>query len=220
MRDYLQLSNLSRATRLGGIITLMSIPRLVQGNAPHWLYVFAAFLCLTLVAGAATAWGETGGMAGLFPRDRRLGVGLVFAVLAGILVGIIHSVALDPLLQEALVDSGNTDRLLLQFPNTIGKQVAIILWVAGFQALFFNAAAMSFLCRLTRRITIALPLAIAFRVFVSHLQLESLHLGAIVPYYAMNGISCAVGCMLFARAGLIPASLFAAILASRHVFQG
>jgi hypothetical protein len=220
MRDYLTISNLSKAMALGGCVTLMSLPRLVQGGEPRWLYVSTAIFCLVLLAGAATAWGRCGGMLGLFPRGRRRLIGLSTGLAAGLLIVPLYTMWLDPWLSEALRHAGDADRLQLEFPDAPWKKVAIVLWAAGFQVLFFNAAAMSFLCRLTNNVPVALILAIVFRLFVSHLQFEDVPIDGTLAFALTHALVCAIGCILFARTGLMPVALFAAVLASRHFFQG
>lgn len=220
MRSYLKYSNLSQAITLGGCVTLMSIPRLDQGGTPQWLYVAIAFLCLTLVAGAATAWGSCGGLVGLFPVGRRLAIGLGAALIGGLALFPVYTQWLDPWLKEALMHAGDADRLQLQFPDTLWKQVAVVLWIAGFQVLFFNAAAMSFFCRLTGRISVAIALAVALRVCVSYIQFASISMDNTLPFHVVHGLTCAIACLLFARAGLLPTSLFAAVPAMRHLWWG
>ena len=220
MRAYLQSSNLVKAMGLGGGVTVMALPRLLQGGDPAWLYVVIAFLCLTLVAGAATAWGSSAGMVGLFPRGRRRVAGLVAGGVAGVVLLPFLVLWFDPWLREALVCAGDATRVGFQFPDTAWTQVAIVLWAAGFQVLFFEAATMSFFCRLTRRWLIALTLAVAFRVFVGHLQLEGVPVGSPPAFFFMHGVTSAIGCILFSCGGLPSASLFAAVLAARHFWAG
>jgi len=205
---------------LGGGITVMAVPRLVQGEAPAWLYVAAAFLCLTFVAGAATAWGTAAGMVGLFPCRRRLVAGLIAGGVAGVVLLPVFVLWLDPLLKEALLRLGDAARVGLQFPDRLWQKVAIVLWAAGFQVLFFEAATMSFFCRLTGRWLIALSLAVAFRIFVVNLQMADVPVNSTMPFHLVYGLTSVTGCVLFARGGLPAASLFAAVLAIRHFWTG
>lgn len=198
----------------------MAVPRLLQGGEPAWLYVGLAFLCMTFVAGAATAWGTTAGMVGLFPCRRRLVAGLIAGAVAGLVLIPVFVLWLDPWHKEALLRLDDTARLGLQFPDTPWQKVAIVLWAAGFQVLFFEAASMSFFCRLTGRLLIALSLAVAFRIFVSHLQMADLPVDSAMPFYLVYGLTSVTGCVLFARAGLPAASVFAASLAIRHFWAG
>ena len=75
-------------------------------------------------------------------------------------------------------------------------------------------------CRFRPVNAVALILAIVFRLFVSHLQFEDVPIDGTLAFALTHSLVCAIGCILFARTGLMPVALFAAVLASRHFFQG
>ena len=193
MRTYLQISNLAKAVALGGCITILSIPRLIQGGTPHWLYITIAFLSLTLMGGAVGAWGTCAGMVGPFPAGRRLAIGLAAGLIAGLILLPVFACWLDPLHKEALVRSGDARQLSVQFPDTTWKQFAIVLWVSGFQVLFFCAATMSLFSRVTGRWPVALVLAIALRLYVTHRQFSSIAIDSPVPFYAVQAVAGVIG---------------------------
>ncbi|MDA0991967.1 MAG: hypothetical protein O3A51_14600 [Verrucomicrobia bacterium] len=217
MRTYISLPNLARAVVLGGGMTLLSIPRLLQGSLSPVLYVATALLCLTMLAGMMTAWSAAGGMTGFWPGARRRWVGCGVAVLLGAMLVPLLTQWLDPMIKQALIASGHTERLQLQFPETRWQQAALILWVAGFQVLFFTASAMSLFSRLTKRWPMALVLAVILRLSVAHVQFDNIPIASMGPIYGMHAVSTAISCTLFARAGLLPAILFALVLSLHHL---
>lgn len=83
MRDYFCVNNAVRATLLGGVVTLMALPRIVQAGGPVALRAVACLVCMSLVAGAVTAWGKRAGMPGPFPPRAETLQGLGVAVVSG-----------------------------------------------------------------------------------------------------------------------------------------
>jgi len=216
MRAYLDEANLLKALAVGAVATALCTPRLVVSPVPADLYIPLAFLLLTLLAGAVTAWGRCGGMVGAFPRGCRVWKWSFWAAVAGVALTPIYACWLDPMLKQALTAAGNTSRLRLQCPDTFSACLAAALWVVGFQVLFYDAAAMSFFSRLTKRWPIALALAVVLRIFITHRQFSTIPVESILPFHAMNCLASIGGCLFFARAGLPGAATFAFMLSLRR----
>ena len=161
-------------------------------------------------------------MHGLFPSARRTGVGLCVAVLAALALTPMYFFVLDPALRQAMAEAADAGRMTLQFPDTFRRWAALTLWVAGFQVMFFHVGAMSLLARLTRRQGIAVALAVALRLFVSHRHFGDL--GVADPYPVLTVVVGAAGtaaaCLLFARSGIVPVMLFSVLLECRHLVSG
>ena len=216
MRAYLNEANLRKALAVSAVATALCTPRIVLSPVPADLYIPLAFLVLTLLAGAVMAWGRCGGMVGAFPRGHRIWKWSLGAAVAGGALTPIYAYWLDPMLKQILTAAGNTSRLQLQCPNTFSACLAAALWVVGFQVLFYDAAAMSFFSRLTKRWPIALALAVALRIFVTHRQFSTIPVESVWPFHAMNCLASIGGCLFFARGGLPGATAFAFMLSLRR----
>lgn len=218
MRDYISISNLWKAAIIGGVVTLMSLPRIIQGNMELWLYLPVAFGGMTLSAGAATAWSDRAGMCGLFPDRRRIFAGIGMAVILVSVITPIYFFWLDSVFRNAIVATGDSKLLMLRYPATLGGCVAVVLWSASFETIFFRAAAMSFFARLTGRQWVAVAGAVVLRVFVICKQLPEAGIVDAMPLFiACTVITSAVSCVLFARWGLPGAMVFSAGL-NTHLF--
>jgi len=218
MRTYLSMSNFGRALILAMGVTLMSVPRIVQGGLPLDLYIPAALVGMVLVAGAATAWSRQAGMVGLFPHWRLMLGGVGIAVLISLVAVPIQHAWIDPRIQAALSATGNAQLMALRYPVTAGGCVAVMLWSASFETLFFHAATLSFFARLTNRQWIAVALTVALRLFVSMRQMAETGVFDAVPLMLVStGVMATAACVLFARTGLIPAMMLAAGL-DLHLF--
>lgn len=217
MRDYLSIGNFAKAALLGGAVTILSIPRFIEGGMPLGLYVPASLATMTLVAGAATAWGRRAGMAGVWPEGRQVLRGLGVGALLGGVLTCFYAWS-DPICRNAVAATGNRELLSLQFPSTASGSLALSLWSAGFGTLFFSAAAMSFLARLTARQWLAVLGAVAFRLFLIHHRLGSVGVTEALPLFMLrNAVASAVSCLLFARQGLPSAMAFSWVLELRHL---
>ena len=218
MRDYLSIGNLWKALLLGAVMTVMSIPRIVQGGMPLGPYVPGAFFAMTLVSGAATAWGGKGGMCGLFPGGRRMWVGFGLAVLLTIVGTPIYCLWLDPVLYAALAATGDVKMLALRYPDAIVGKLSLMLWSGSFQVMFFAVAGMSFLTRLTGRPWISGALVVLFRVAVGLYQISEAGVTDSIPVFLLgSAVATACSCALFARTGLPPVMAFAMGL-NLHLF--
>ncbi len=215
MREYLQISNLKRAAILGGVVAFAGVPRVAQTDAGLAVLVPSAFLLMTLVAGAVTAWGQKGGMVGAFPPQPLFQRGLVTASIVGLVFGVGRIFWGDDELRQVLLASEHSGRFELSFPSTVSGKLALVLWVAGFQVLFFQAGAMSFLSRIFGRWEYAL-IALGFlRVFVTHLQFEHSGVPPIASAYLFSTLATLIGATVFARCGFMAAVVFAALLELR-----
>jgi len=103
--------------------------------------------------------------------------------------------------------------LTLTYPATVGGCLALILWSAGFQTIFLQAAPMSFFARLTRNRSVAFGLCLALRVFIAYRQVVFAGLTDGIGLFVVSAVgAAAAGCILFVRYGLAPAVFLAAIL--------
>lgn len=218
MREYLSIGNLWKALLLGSAMTVMSIPRIVQGGMPPGPYVPGALFAMTLVSGAATAWGRKGGMVGILADRRRTCSGLALAVGLVLVVTPLYVLWLDPVLYAALEATRNPSMLELRYPSELGGKLALMLWSASFQLMFFTVSGMSFLTRLTGRALISGAMVVLFRVAVGLYQLSEAGVTQGVPLFLVGAAAVtACSCALFARTGLLPAMTLAMGL-NLHLF--
>ncbi|MFC1498161.1 hypothetical protein ACFLS1_06795 [Verrucomicrobiota bacterium] len=208
MRDYLSVSNLQKALMLSSVAVLMSVPRIILAGVDLRIYIPAAFAAMTFCAGAGTAWSHRAGMCGLFPARRKMLAGIGVAFILACIVTPVYLFCIDPIFQDALERTGSTSLLMLKYPATISGCLALALWSASFETMFFRVGAMSFFARLIPRQWIVLCLAVTLRVFVSVLQVADAGVVEAVPFFVIgSAIVSAMSCVLFARAGL-PAAMF------------
>ena len=218
MRDYLSESNLVKAAGLAVVLTVMSLGRLIEARQPLGLYIPATFVAMTLIAGAVTAWGQRAGMPGIVTDRRTFLRGAAVAAGLSLLALPLYLFVLDPLLKTALLTSRHRTIVELSYPSTWEGRLSLVLWSAGFQALFLQAAPMSLFARLTGRRSAAVGLCLALRAYVSYRQVASAGVADGVPLLFVSAlVTTAAGCVVFARFGLAPAMLFAAGL-DLHVF--
>lgn len=217
MREYIAPANLRHALLLGGTVTLMAVPRLVQAGVARGALLGATLAGMTLVAGAATAWSGKAGMCGVFPKRRRALYGLLAAALLGTTTAACL-LPLDPLLRGALVAAGRGDLAALTFPRSGAGALALLLWGAGLETLFFQAGALAFFARLTGSTGISIAAATALRGFVAYRQLAAANLSDLVLLVvAVQMARALIGCLLYARAGLPAAAAFSATVDARHL---
>lgn len=218
MRTYLSMPNFLRALVLGLIATVMSVPRLIQGGLPLGLYIPATLVGMMLVSGAATAWSDRGGMCGMVPAWRRMLVGVGVAVLVSAIATPVVHLWVDPSVRQALQATGNPHAMALRYPATVAGCLAVVLWSASFETLFFQAATVSFFARLTNRQSVAIVLAVALRLCVSLHQMTELGVVDAVPLMLVStAVMATVACILFARTGLVAAMVLGAGL-DLHLF--
>lgn len=219
MRQYLSLSNLWKAMALGFVITMMAVPRILQGRMDPYVFVPAAFFATTLLAGAGTAWEKYGGMCGMFPNKRRLLAGMAIACMLAALLIPVQLLWIDPAFLTALRCLGDSELIRLRFPPTIAGRLALVLWVAGFETLFFQVGAMSFFARLGGNQWIAVTAVCAFRMFVtSKFMAQYGIVDSTSILMAAAAVSAALSCALYARTGL-PASMVFAAVYNLHLFS-
>jgi hypothetical protein len=216
MRDCLKTDNLLQAAAISAVVTPLSIGRLRESDLPLFFGAVMFFLCMTMVCAAVTAWARRAGMAGVWTDRATLRHGLFAALVLGLVLWPVFLLGLDPTTRDILGGAVNGDMLRLAFPPTARGKVSLILWAAGFQTLFVQAAPMSLAGRLTGNRFAALGLCLLFRLYLSHLQIDGAGLAdhrllLMVPAAAAN----LLGCLLFARFGLLPAMFFAAVLDAR-----
>lgn len=218
MKEFAREENLKRALLFGALLTLLSIPRLVEVDLalpPPGLILFT-FGVMTFASGAAMAWQHHGGMAGLFPGKRRTALGTGWAVIAG-LVLLSAFFFIDPLLPRELAANAAYQRWGIVYPENEAEVISRILWSAGFQTMFFTAAAMAVFCRVTRNVWVSLLIVLCGRMLITAYRLTALELQAIIPpFLLITALFAIVSCLLFARYGLIPAAACAATIESRH----
>ena len=204
MREYLSESNLVKAVGLGSIMAVMAAPRILASGMHARLLLPAAMMAMTLTCGAATAWGKSAGMVGVFPKKRRLFLGIGLGLLAAALLMPVKLMYLAPMLKGALIRESSA-RLAMQFPSTAWGCMGAILWVAGFETIFLCAAPMSFWARISNRIWVAIILTCGLKLMVGALTLSDLDLPIAPMLIGAVTVSC-VSSFLFARWGL-PATM-------------
>ena len=210
MRDYVALDNLWRASLLGALCTVMAVPRIILADMDVWVFVPAAFLCMTLCAGAATAWEGRGGMVGLFPDGKIMGIGLAIAVVLAGGVSLAYWLWLDDVVIRA-IESGHDPKLMeLRYPSTVAGCLALILWTAGFETLFLKASALSFVSRLTGRYWLSVLFAALLQAGLAAKMCSVAGITEFVSVIVLCAIvGSVVGSMLFCKFGLLPAMVFA-----------
>lgn len=220
MRDYLAVENLKNATFLGIAVGLMAIPRILEGSDQlAMIRILAVIPSMTIIAGAVTAWGARGGMLGPFPARGEVRRGIWSAIASGLLI------APFILWQEAagmgLGDSPTTlAERNLPLPSTLTGCLALMLWSAGFETLFFRAGTMSFFARVTNRQWTGVVGAILISVAVRSAKMGEVGLDSVMVLRLVGiGIVTTVGCLLYARAGMLAAMVFAAVLDTRHIVR-
>lgn len=214
MRDYANIGNLKRAAVLGLTICFMSIPRISEAGLTLSTYLPAAFLAMTLVSAAATAWGDKNGLVGVFPSRNRIIWGLLAAMFCGMCALPVKVYLTDPLLKADLP----ARMLALSFPTSAIGVAGLILWAAGFENMFFNVAATSYFARLSRNMWLAIALSASFRTFVSSRLLLSAGMESPL-LLCLNALSCLISCILFSKSGLPASALFSALTAASVAFS-
>jgi len=220
MRDYLSASNLCKAAALGAFVTLMSIPRIMYWGVEPTVLISGAFLGMTLISGAATAWSTRGGMHGLFPAKPRMIIGMGTGLLLALLITPAFVLLVDPVLVESMKSTGKTEILNLRYPTTLSGRIALVLWAASFETMFFRAGTISFLSRVTGHKSVAVLGAVCLRTLVSVMQLSDLNLarGEASLVLIVGGVASFFSSVLFVETGLPASMTFSAVLCL-HVFM-
>ncbi len=216
MQQFLDLENLKRAVALSATTTVLSWPRLMEAGRPA-AFLSALFILFFFIAGATTAWGGCGGMGGAFPDRRRTLMGLSIALLVAGVMAPLHFFLLDGPLKAALIKIGETNRVELSFPGTLGGVLALMAWSASFETLFFRGGTMAVLARVFRRSWIAVVGSVLLRVWVTHLYLQQARPETPAFFYGVALMDGLAGSLLFVKGGLPAASLFAALMSVRHL---
>jgi membrane protease YdiL (CAAX protease family) len=217
MRDYLSGANIAKAAALALVVTAMSLPRCAQAGLPLGVYTLATFVSMTLVAAAGTAWGTRAGMCGLFPGRRRMLGGVGVAAGVALVLAPVYILS-DGTLKEIVEATGDAVQLRLQYPSTVQGAVALLLWSAGFETLFFVVAPTSVVARVTNRQTLAIVLPVVVRALVVYYKLGLEGVVAATPLFlARTAVGGVMACALFARSGLVPSMTLSALLELRHV---
>jgi len=220
MNMFLAKSNLYTAAGLSAIVTMMSLGRLMDGMDYVVAHVLLTFCVMMFVAGAVTAWGRCAGMAGVLTDRRRFACGAVVAIVLSLLLLPVNLMWIDPVLRDSIPGGGASSPLAMAFPSSMSGRISLLMWSAGFHALFLQAAPMSLFARLSGRQSIALLLTVMFRAFVTAQQVAATGMTEGVWLFHVSAmLTNVVGCLLFARFGLVPAMLFGAG-ATLHVFLG
>ena len=210
---YLSLSNLRDALALGLLVTAMALPRLQLTGHASLLFVGTSFLGMTLMAGAATAWGSAAGMRGCWPGLRRSLWGALAGLVTGLVLAVIF-VKVDLPLRHALSGDVHASAMAMAFPPDAPSRWAALLWVAGLETLFFQAAPTSFFARLTGVRGVSVAASALLRGFVAFEQARGLHIDPATMVAGHLGLA-AVGSALFAWGGFPAAATFAAAVTSR-----
>ena len=216
MRDYVSLQNLRRSALLSAVVTVMTVPRLVQAGLPMDIYVPATILSMLLVCGAPAAWSHKGGLRGLFPAGRVWrGVGIAFLLS---LLALPYFYYAAPVMRELLRSTGNVKLFELNYPESTADRLALVLWSGGFQTMFFCAAPMALFCRLLRRVWPAVILTVLMRVLVMGYRFSFVGVTHdILPALCASAVAAAVYSVLYAKAGLPATMVFAGGL-NAHLF--
>ncbi len=220
MRDYLQLANLRRAAVVGFMVTMLAVPRLMMAGVDLAVYIPACLATMMLVAGAPTAWGHYGGLPGLFPRWARVKRGMTAAVLFALIM-FPFALRMDALRWE-LLEVGQIEHWrVMPPPTTAADIVALLLWRAGFEALFFQAATICLLARLFRDWRPALIGAVLLRGAVTAAQM-GYDLGGDYAWWflAYTLIDAVLAGGLYVIAGWPATAVFVVLLGLRHFLWG
>lgn len=209
MRDFFSESNLVKASGLAAVVTVMSVGRLIEGGRPPGLFIPATFLLLVFICGAVTAWGTRAGMAGIVTDRSTFLRGAAAAGILSLVALPVHVLWLDPLLRGAL--AAKPQFLELSYPTTPRGCMASLLWSAGFQVMFLQAAPMSLFARLTNRRSVAMAMCIALRAYIATRQVGLIGIADHGALFVLCAVAAtAAGCAVFARFGLGPTMLLAA----------
>jgi len=211
VRTYLSERNLFEAAGLSAAATVLGLGRMARSGQNVIPFVVAGFLVMIFVCGMVTAWGREGGMAGILPPRARGLRGCVMALVVALIVLPVRVFWLDPQLREALVQAIRRPDMALWYPEDAAGILSLMGWSAGIQMLFLQAAPMAFTARLTGRPVVGVALALALRSLLLRLQLDAAGIVEGVPlFYGSAWLGTLLGCVVYARYGLLPAALLAA----------
>lgn len=210
MRRLLHTDNLTRGSLIGGAVTLLSLPRMMEAGVPLAFYALAAFILMSIVGTAVCAWGAIDGMCRFRPRaDRHPARIWLLALLAGSIGAIVVALWIDPLLREPLTYSQADRALDLRFPSSLRGRLALVAWAASFEALFLLAGPMAFFTRLAGRRQAGIVACVVLRLIVTSRQMDYVGIDGLLPFIAVtSGLEAIVGGWLFVHGGLLSVSLF------------
>lgn len=220
MRDYLTVGNFMRAVALAAAMTAMSSLRLALARPETFiLNAAAALVAMTLVCGAATAWERKGGLAGLFPDRPVVFKGLAAAILLGVIGLVVYYAWLDKLIFETMKEKLDVVTLQLRYPRTLAGGIALMLWTASFETMFFYAATISFWARIFNNAYAAMAMAVIGRLFVMYIQITGIGLNDSLHIFMLGGaFSAIVSAVLYARSGLLSTMVFNGLLTAHLLF--
>lgn len=170
-------------------------------------------MSLAFICGTITAWAGQSGLQPLLPPWKRLLVGLLIAIGIGLLLGLLRTWLVDPIIEGAMSVGLPADEVDLHYPPTAYGVLALILWVAGFETLFFEGSTMSLWTRITRSTWIATTVTVLARVGVAAIQLNQIDLGRSLPAILLAGaLGQLIACRIFVHGGLPAAMAYHAAL--------
>lgn len=218
MRTLLSESNFFKSAGLSVILTVMSIGRLVHTGNPLGMYIPMTFAAMMLVSGPVIGWGRHAGMPGIYSDRLTLLKGAAIAVALSLIALPVHLYWLDSFLQPALLSAEHGALEELSYPSTDSARISLVLWSAGFQVMFMQAAPMSIMGRLTGRRSAAVGLCLALCAYVVYRQITEAGIRDCIPLFMVSAlVSTTAGCVVFARFGLVPTMLLAGGM-DVHVF--
>jgi len=218
MRNFVSENNLFKAAGLATVLTFMSVGRLIHGGYPLGIFLPLFFVVMIFVSGAVTAWSQYANMPGIITDRRTFLYGAGIAVALSLLALPVYVYWLDFPLRKALLSMARSSAADLAYPSTTGKCLSLLLWSAGFQTMFLEAAPMSLFARLTGRQSIAVTLCLVLRTYIAYRQMTDAGMVSHLPLFIFPSLAANLaGCILFAKFGLAPAMILSAGL-TLHVF--
>jgi hypothetical protein len=218
MRKFISTTNMKQAVGFAAVITAMSVDQILRAGVMPRLQIPAAFLAMIFVCGSVTAWGTSAGMPGIVTDRKTLVQGTLVSICLSLIALPIQIYWMDPIIYKALLASAKPSIATLLFPATVGGQIAMLLWSAGFQTMFMQSGAMSFFARLVNSQSIALALCLGLRTYVVNHQLAGAVVVGVEPVLLLSPLlATGAGCLVFARFGLAPTILLSIGL-NLHLF--
>jgi hypothetical protein len=127
---------------------------------------------------------------------------------------------IDPLLLPAIKASGDVKMLAIRYPSTLPGQLALFLWAAGFEAMFFQGGIMSVIARATGSQWVAVAVSVGVRTLVTASQLSELNIpNAQAFLMSASSLVTLISCILFARFGFPATMIFSAGICLHVLFQ-
>ena len=219
MRDYLTTRNFAAAAGLGLLAALLSLPRLITAGTNVMFFFPAAWVSMTLIGGAATAWGKNIGRAQLWIEPERLQMGFAIVICSATALAVFRTVFADPAMLNAINHSpAAMPSRNIHLPRQPGMIIALMLWAASFETVFFRAGSICFFGRLTGRKNLSIFMAALLRTWVSAFQMNSLDIAAPMPCLLLSAVQSITAGTVFVYFGLVPAAVFSALIEARLLF--